>query len=350
MAQTSQLTQQQVQQEVQQQAGKLLSQVAGYVGVRTIDIGLRSGLLEAVASYPLGITAEALAEETELDPLYVEVWCRSAYAAEVLEVGEYEAYRLAPHMDKLLLDRDFPGYVGGLPGVMVQPEIFDRFAENLSSGKRIWWNDCSPTFIDKVSTTGQPFYTRLIPTGLSRVPSLDESLANGAKVLELACGVGIGLVRMAQTYPGATVVGVDGDAHSVKLVMDRVNQAGLQKRISLLHSPLEDLDEQDQYEVALINISMHECRDIQKVTQNVYRALKPGGYFVISDFPFPASVQESRTIPGRVMSGIQFFEALIGDQLLPTQAYVDLLTQHGFRDVGFFDLTPVHAVTYGRKQ
>ena len=34
-----------VQQAVQQQAGKLLSQVAGYVGVRTMDMGLRLGLL-----------------------------------------------------------------------------------------------------------------------------------------------------------------------------------------------------------------------------------------------------------------------------------------------------------------
>ena len=62
-----------------------------------------------------------------------------------------------------------------------------------------------------------------------------------------------------------------------------------------------------------------------------------------------ASVQESRTLPARVMSGIQFFEALIGDQLLPTQAYVDLLNEQGFTGVDAFDLTPVHAVTYGRK-
>ena len=279
MTQTSQPTQL-VHQEVRQQAGKLLSQVAGYVGVRTIDIGLSSGLLEAVASYPLGITAEALAEETGLDPLYVEVWCRSAYAAEVLELGEHEAYTLAPHMDKLLMDKDFPGYIGGIPGVMVQPAFFDRFAENLPSGKRIWWDECSPTFIEKVSTTGQPFYTRLIPTGLSQVPGLSD---------------------------------------------------------------------REQYDLVLINISMHECRDIQKVTRNVYQALKPGGSFVISDFPFPASTRETRTVPARIMCGIQFFEALIGDQLLPTQAFVDLLTRHGFRDVGFFDLTPVHAVTYGRK-
>ena len=60
MPQTSQPTQQ-VQREVQQRAGKVLSQVAGYVGLRTIDIGLQHGLLETLAKAPLGMTAEALA-------------------------------------------------------------------------------------------------------------------------------------------------------------------------------------------------------------------------------------------------------------------------------------------------
>ncbi|MDK1017914.1 MAG: hypothetical protein QGD89_00705 [Actinomycetota bacterium] len=48
------------------------------------------------------------------------------------------------------------------------------------------------------------------------------------------------------------------------------------------------------------------------------------------------------------MSGIQFFEARIGDQLLPVSFYLDLLSRHGFRDIGHFDITPIHAVTYGR--
>ncbi len=74
MAQISQIAQRQVQQEVQQQAGELLAHLAGYVRVRTIDIGLRFSLLKAVASYPLEITAEALMEETGLDPSTLRSW------------------------------------------------------------------------------------------------------------------------------------------------------------------------------------------------------------------------------------------------------------------------------------
>ena len=77
--------------------------------------------------------------------------------------------------------------------------------------------------------------------------------------------------------------------------------------------------------------------------------LTTGGYFVISDFPFPESTEECRTVPGRIMSAIQFFEATIDDQLLPVKAYLELLNSHGFKDVDAIELTPVHALTFGRK-
>ena len=225
MTQPSQSSEE-VQQAVQQQAGKLLSQVAGYVGVRTMDIGLRLGLLEEIARHSHGITAEALAKQKELDPLYVQVWCRSAYASEVLELGEGQTFRLAPYVDRLLLNQDFPGYIGSLPRIMVQPEIFEQFAEKLPSGQRIWWDQCSPAFIQSVSQTARPFYTRLIPGGLSQIPGLLDRLAQGARVLELACGAGVGLMRMAQTYTQSTFVGVDGDAYSLELVAERLRQGG----------------------------------------------------------------------------------------------------------------------------
>ena len=101
--------------------------------------------------------------------------------------------------------------------------------------------------------------------------------------------------------------------------------------------------------LALNNISMHEYRDIEKATANIYRALKPDGYFVISDFSFPESTEGCRTIPARIMSGIQFFEANIGDQLQPVKTYVDLLNRHGFRNLDFIEINPIHALTFGQK-
>ncbi|MGH3647368.1 MAG: class I SAM-dependent methyltransferase [Micromonosporaceae bacterium] len=330
------------------QAGKLLGHLAGYVGHRTIEIGLRLGLVSELAQHEEGISPETLAAQTSLDPFYVGVWCQSGYAADVLDETRGR-YRLAPHLATLLLDLDSPAYMGGGFVVLSQPEVFDKFAERLPSGEHLWWDQCSAEWIAGVAGTGRAFYNRLIPGGLERVPGLVETLTAGARALETACGAGVGLVKLATRYPKGSYLGVDGDAYSLELAADKLRAAEVTDRVDLAHSPLEDLAYDREFDVVINNISMHECRDIDKVIENTYRALKPGGVFVISDFPFPDTPEGLRAPAGRFMSGIQFFEALIDDQLLPVRTYLELLARHGFRDIDTTAITPVHAVTYGRR-
>jgi ubiquinone/menaquinone biosynthesis C-methylase UbiE len=181
------------------------------------------------------------------------------------------------------------------------------------------------------------------------VPGVAEALAEGCRVVDTACGAGIGLVRLATTYPNCTIVGVDGDQHSIDRARARVEAAGVADRVELVCSALEDMELGLPARIVVNNISMHECRDIDRVTENVRAALEPGGWFVISDFPFPDTDEGLRSVPGRIMTGIQFFEAQIDDQLLPRAAYDDLLTRHGFTDLGSVQLTPMHALTHGRR-
>ena len=54
---------------------------------------------------------------------------------------------------------------------------------------------------------------------------------------------------------------------------------------------------------------------------------------VICDFPVPADDAGLRSAPGRVMSGIQFFEAR---------------SSPAWRTTTWLQVTPMHAVTYGR--
>ena len=67
------------------------------------------------------------------------------------------------------------------------------------------------------------------------------------------------------------------------------------------------------------------------------------------EFTIPEREQDCRSTPGRLMCAVQFFEANIGCQLLPTARFVDLLQRAGFRDVGVIDVTPVHVVVHGTK-
>jgi 2-polyprenyl-3-methyl-5-hydroxy-6-metoxy-1,4-benzoquinol methylase len=128
-------------------------------------------------------------------------------------------------MATLLLDQGSPAYAGGVFNVLEHHEMFGRFEASLGSGERMWWADTSPDWIASVSVTGTPFYNRLVPGGLDQVPGLNERLADGGVIVDSACGVGVGLIRLAARYPGARLVGVDGDAHSIDVARARIAAA-----------------------------------------------------------------------------------------------------------------------------
>ena len=205
-----------------------------------------------------------------------------------------------------------------------------------------------PDWIAAVARAGTSFYTRLIPGGLEQVPGLGERLAAGCRVVDSACGAGVGVVRLAEAYPACQVVGVDGDGHSIDQARRRVADAGLADRVSLVCSPLEAL-RLDQPATAVINnISMHECRDIDLVTANVLVALEPGGWFVISDFPFPDTDQGLRSVPGRVMLCP---DLRVPDRRPTLPAPTTTTCSTGTASpTSASGLTPMHAVTYGRRR
>ncbi|MGI8792114.1 MAG: class I SAM-dependent methyltransferase [Acidimicrobiales bacterium] len=336
--------------EIKAAAGQLVGHAAGYVAARTVDMGVRLDLFATLRDADGPLPPAEFAERCGLDELYATVWLRSAHAAGVIErVGS--GYVLPAAMEVALLAEDHPAHTGSLFGVLGQPELFDIFSDRLKTGERLWWDDCSPEFIAAVSATGRPFYNRLVPGGLSQVPGAAHIVDAECTILELATGAGVGLIRLAEHYPSATFVGVDGDAFSLDRAQAIIKEADIDDRVQLVHSTFEEFRQPDRFDLAVINISMHECRDLERVAANVMASLRPGGIFVVSDFPFPLDddTDSLRTPAGRVMSGIQFFEALIDDQLLPTAAFVDLLSQTGFEDVASFDLSPVHAITHGRR-
>ncbi|MFQ5838552.1 MAG: class I SAM-dependent methyltransferase [Thermoplasmata archaeon] len=333
--------------ELQAAAGKVLASYAGYMNTWTIELGLRMGLFEAIKEKP-GISVRDLAEALDYDQLYTMVWCNAAYSGGFLEESD-GGFVLAPHMDEILLDKAFPMWAGGTAYAMTAlREHMVSFRDRFRTGERTWWDKTSVEFRESVGVSTHPFYFRLVNIAFPQMPEVHAALQGGASVLEMACGTCRGLGLMAKAYPTASFHAVDGDAGSLEMARAKLESGGVEG-VRMTHSALEDLTFEDEFDVVLINVSLHEARDLKKVIRNAHRALKPGGWFVVSDFPFPEKLEDLRTVPAQLMCGIQYFEALIDDQLLPTSRYVTELEEAGFQDVKTMEVTPIHVVVYGRK-
>lgn len=336
--------------EIATQSAKLLGHYAGYAATWTIRLGLDTGLLATIAAHPDGLTGDQLSAERGFDPLYTLAWCRAAYAAGLLDLAPGARYKLAPHISSLLLDSDAPTYVGGISRAFVaMRETLLELPDLLKSGRRAWWSDFRNEWIDAVGDTGQSFYSRMLKVVFPRLNAVHAALQAGAHVLDLACGTCNGPIKIARAYPDANFTAIDADEFTIERAGQNLARVGMIGRFKLRQSMLENVDLREAADVAIINISLHEARDIGRVVENAHRALRKGGTFIVSEFPFPESIEGCRTLPAQILCAIQFFEAHIGCQLLPTNRYVNLLREAGFDDVGTIEATPVHVVIHGTK-
>lgn len=334
---------------IQDQSVKLLGPLSGTATVWALELGLRLGVFDELARHPEGTTVEKVSAALGLDPQYTHVVLRSAFAAEVLE-REGDHYRFAEHMATLLLDEDHPAFLGGAVRVFVaMRETFLGLRGHARDGTRLWWSDFGHEWIEAVGTHCQAYYRRILNGVLPQLPTIAERFAAGARYLDLASGTCLGPAKIVAAYPATTVTAVDADAYSLEVAAREMKGRGIGDRFTYVQSYLEELDFDGGHDVALINVSLHEARDIEAVVRRAHAALEPGGVFLVSEFPFPENEDGCRTPPGRLMCGVQFFEAHIGCQLLPSSRYVELLDGCGFEDIGVIDVNPMHAVIYGTK-
>ncbi len=336
--------------DMQKMAGNLVTHLGGSATVWATELGLRHGIFEALAGVEGGLNAEEVADRLQLDQLYTKVVLRMAFAGEVLDRSG-ERYVLDPAMATLLLDSDSPSYLGGHVRVVTAlRESWLDYREFMITGEREWWNDFDPEWIEAVGETCQTFYTRMLGTVIPALPQVQNALSSGGNYLDLACGTCRGVRRIVNVYPDAQVTAVDCDQYSLDLARKEADNDGNVDQFTFVHSFLEDLDLEPTHDVAIINVSLHECKDIDRVIANAKNALKPGGTFLVSEFPFPDDENDCRTPPNRLMCGIQAFEAHIDCQLLPTSFWVDALQSAGFAEVAHIDVSPTHVVIHGTNQ
>ncbi|HZA19690.1 MAG TPA: methyltransferase [Actinomycetota bacterium] len=334
---------------IQEQATKVMGPLAGVASGWALDLGLRLGVFEHLAGSERGAPPATVARALALDPQYTEVLLRAAYAAEILE-RERDAYRLGEHMETLLLDTDSPAFVGGtVKAIVGLREAYLRVRDAARTGDRYWWSDMSAEWIDAVGDTGQAYYRRFLDIVLPQLPEIGKKLEAGARYIDLASGLCRGPAKIVQAFPSTKVTAVDCDEYTLESAEREMKELDIGGNFTYVGSFLEDLDLDGGHDLAMINISLHEARDMEKAVANAHAALDDGGHFVVHEFPFPESDEGLRTVPGRIMSGIQFFEAHIGCQLLPASRFVELLDGAGFGDVGTIEVTPTHVVIHGRK-
>lgn len=134
--------------------------------------------------------------------------------------------------------------------------------------------------------------------------------------LDVGCGTGRLLRRMARRFPNAELVGVDPAAGMVKQA--RAAQAD-GKRIEFVNGFVERLPFPDaHFDLVLTTLSFHHWADQKQGLHEIRRVLRSGGYFVLTDI---VAARWLRWLLARRRSEGRFNSPVVLDRMLEDQKF-----------------------------
>ena len=117
------------------------------------------------------------------------------------------------------------------------------------------------------------------------VPGLTGKLAKGISVLDVGCGSGRIMNRLAKLYPKSCFVGIDLSAEAVETARNAASEQSLQN-IKFIQSDLSNFDrtsETETYDLITTFDAIHDQSRPKNVLRGIYRSLKPDGVYLMQD-------------------------------------------------------------------
>lgn len=287
--------------------GRLFSAGLGMAEVLTVYLGDTLGLYRALDRSG-SMTSSQLARSTGIFERYAREWLEQQAAAGILAVDDvsFEAdarvYRLPPGHVEPLLDLDSPYSIAPLCRSFVavssaMPALVDAFR----SGGEVPWSAYGRDMIEAQGNFNRPWLVGSLGTEyLPSIRDINERLMSepGAKVADVACGVGWAAISLARAYPRISVDGFDLDEVSIEIATQNAREAGLVDRVRFEAKDAADPSLESAYDLAIVVEAIHDLSQPVAVLGAIRTMLKPGGTLIVADertedtFTAPASETE----------------------------------------------------------
>ena len=250
------------------------------------SIGHRTGLFDAMRDAP-PLTSAALAERAGLHERYVREWLGAMVTGGVVEVDPATTTFTLPPEHAAWLTRAagsdnigvFTQYIGLLGGVE------DDVVECFRHGGGVPYARF-PRFHEVMAEdSGQSVLGALESHILPLVPGLTERLSAGIRVLDVGCGRGRILLRLAQLFPRSTFVGLDLSEAAIAAARTDAARQGL-ANVAFGAADLSDFDETatpDAFDLVTTFDAIHDQARPLHVLRGIRRTLRRGGTYLMQD-------------------------------------------------------------------
>ena len=265
-----------------------------------ISIGHRSGLYDTMADMEF-FTPGELASSSNLNERYVREWLGAMVTGGIVEYSsETKRYRLPAEHSAFLTRRAgadnmsvFMQYAA-LMG-KVEDEILDCFKE----GGGVPYSKF-PRFHEVMAEdSGQSVLSSLESHILPLVPGLTDKLNSGLRVLDVGCGFGRILNKLASLFPHSQFTGMDLSSDAIENARKEAAAAAL-PNVNFVVKDLSDFHESapvEQYDLITTFDAIHDQGKPLNVLKGIYKALKEDGIYLMQDISGSGNLEQDKNHP-----------------------------------------------------
>jgi len=114
-------------------------------------------------------------------------------------------------------------------------------------------------------------------------------MSQGAAVADVGCGEGRAVLALANAYPRCTIHAIEPDEHSLRAMKQADSYEAVKVRINAVAGTSSVMDDA-AYDVIFSIDVVHDTAAPADFLEDVRRALRPGGYYVMVEPPVDPAV------------------------------------------------------------
>ena len=251
-----------------------------------ISIGHRTGLLDAMRGMGPSTAAE-IAAHAGLDERYVREWLGAMATGRIVDVDPSTKRFSLPAEHAAFLTRPagaenigvFAQYISLLGGVE------DEIVECFKKGGGVPYAKFPRFHAVMAEDSGQSVLSSLESHIVPLVPGLADRFRAGIQMLDVGCGRGRIINRLAEIYPRSRFTGMDLSSEAILSAWQEAADKKL-RNIEFIVADLSRFDESaesEAFDLVTTFDAIHDQARPSSVLRGIHRALRPDGIYLMQD-------------------------------------------------------------------
>jgi SAM-dependent methyltransferase len=261
------------------------------------SIGHRAGLFDAMSLLPPS-TSDAIATWAGLSERYVREWLGAMVTGQIVDFDSAGSTYHLPAEHAAYLTRAAAPNNMAVPcqWVAVLGGIEDQVVDAFRHGQGVPYSAYHRFHEVMAAESEQTSVLALEDAILPLVPGLPERLARGIDVLDIGCGSGRALIRMAELFTHSRFTGYDFSAEAITAANDQATKLRL-KNVRFEVVDAAAIKDEQAYDLITAFDAIHDQVLPATVLANINRALRPDGVFLMQDIGASSHVHLNHDLP-----------------------------------------------------